>query len=223
MIKAVIFDKDGVLIETFDLHAKAHLIVLSELGIKAKTEDIAKRYGKLTSHILKEVTHEYGKDITDIAAQELANKKEEIYRKMAEKKLKLLPGVKKMLIYLRKKDYKIGLASSSSRESIEQLLRVAKIKKIFDATISGWEIKTGKPDPEIFLKCAERLKIEPEECVVVEDSIHGIEAAKRAGMKCIAVATGQHSKSELEKLKPDLLLDSLEEFDKILDFLNSSS
>jgi beta-phosphoglucomutase family hydrolase len=214
-MKAVIFDKDGVLSETFDLHAKAHLEVLAANGVKANVEDIAIRYGKLTSEILKEIMEEHGKLITKETSEKMAIEKDKIYMKLAENELRLLSGVKAMLEYLRNKNYKIGLASSSSPGSIEQLLRVTNIKEFFDATISGWEIKSGKPDPEIFLECAKRLNIEPKECVVVEDSIHGVEAAKRAGMKCIAVTTGQHKREELQKMKPDWVLNTLEEFNKI--------
>lgn len=214
-MKAVIFDKDGVLSETFNLHAKAHLKVLSDNNVKATIEDIAERYGKLTSVILREIMEKHGKPITKEISEKMAVEKDKIYMKLAEKEYKLLPGVKEILVYLKKKGYKIGLASSSSPGSIQQLLRVTNIKEFFDATISGWEIKKGKPNPDIFLECAKRLKIKPEECIVIEDSTHGVEAAKRAGMKCIAVTTGQHSRKELENMKPDWLLNTLEEFNRI--------
>jgi len=214
-MKAVIFDKDGVLSETFDIHAKAHLKVLADHDVKATKEDVAKKYGMLTSEILKEIMEDYGKKITEETAKKMAIEKDKIYLKLAEKELKLLPGVKEMLEYLKNKGYKIGLASSSSPGSIQQILRVTNIKKFFDATISGWDIKKGKPNPDIFLECAKKLKVKARECVVVEDSVYGIEAAKKAGMKCIAVATGQHTLEELQKMKPDWLLNTLEEFNNI--------
>jgi len=221
-MKAFIFDKDGVLVETFNLHFESYVKILSKIGIKIKKNDIAKRYGMKSVEIIKQIMKDKGKKITERQVKELADKKEKIYRKISGKKLKLLLGVKKLLIYLKKKKYKIGIASSASKESIDQLLRITKIKNYIDATISGFEVKFSKPDPEIFLKCAKRLKVKPEDCVVFEDSIYGIKAAKKAHMKCVAVVTGQHSKKELKKCKPNLLLDSLKEFDKILNFLNSS-
>jgi len=222
-MKAVIFDKDGVLVETFNLHFESYIKILSKIGVKIEKIDLIKSYGMKPPEIIKRMMEGKGRKITERLAKKLAEKKEEYYVKIAEKKLKLLPGVKKLLIYFKKKKYKIGLASSASKKGIEQLMKVTKIKKYFDATINGFEVKFSKPNPEIFLKCAKKLKVKPEECVVIEDSIHGIKAAKRANMKCIAVATGQHSKKELKKEKPDLLLDSLEEFNKILSFLDSSS
>jgi beta-phosphoglucomutase len=221
-MKAVIFDKDGVLVETFDFYFEGYKKVLSEIGIKIVKDDIAKRYGMKGPEIIKQIIKEKGKNITDVQTMELANKKDRIYKNLSEKKLKLLPGVKKLLTHLKKKNYKIGIASSASKEIIEQLIRIMKLNNYIDAIVDGLEVKFSKPNPEIFLKCAKKLRVKPKDCVVVEDSVHGVKAAKRAKMKCIAIATGQHSKTELKNCKPDLLLDSLEEFDKILSFLNSS-
>jgi len=214
-MKAIIFDKDGVLIETFDSYLQAYTKVLSKIGIKIKGNDIAKRYGIKGPEIIKQIAAENGKNITDEQAKELANEKDKLYLKFSEKKLKLLPGVKKLLIYLKKKKYKIGIASSASRETIEQMIRVTKIKNYINACVDGFEVKSSKPDPEIFLKCAKKLNVNPKDCVVVEDSVHGIEAAKRAGMKSLAVTTGQTSRKDLESLNPNWVLDSLEDFRKI--------
>jgi len=214
-MKAVIFDKDGVLIETFYLYYKAYKKVLSEIGINITKNDIAKRYGIKGPEIIKQIMNEKGKNITDKKVMELTKKKDRLYYKMAEKKLKLLPGVKKILTYLRNKNYKIGIASSASREIIEQLLRVTKIKKYIDASVSGLEVKFSKPNPEIFFECAKRLRVKPEECIVFEDSVHGIVAAKRARMKTIAITTGLTSREELQKMKPDWVLNTLEDFNKL--------
>ena len=222
-MKAVIFDKDGVLVETFNFYFEGYKKVLSEIGIKIVKDDIAKRYGIKGPEIIKQIVKEKGRNITDVQAMKLANKKDRIYKNLSEKKLKLLPGAKKLLTYLKKKNYKIGIASSASKEIIEQLIRTMKLTSYIDANVDGFEVKFSKPNPEIFLKCAKKLRVKPKDCIVVEDSVHGIKAAKRAKMKCIAVATGQHSKTELKKQKPNLLLDSLEEFNKILSFLDSSS
>jgi beta-phosphoglucomutase len=211
-MKAIIFDKDGVLIETFDSYLQAYTKVLSKIGIKIKGNDVAKRYGIKGPEIIKQIAAENGKNITDEQAKELANEKDKLYLKFSEKKMKLLPGVKKLLIYLKKKKYKIGIASSASRETIEQMIRVTKIKNYINTCVDGFEVKSSKPDPEIFLKCAEKLKVKPEDCIVIEDSIHGIEAAKRAGMKSLAVTTGQATRKDLEGLNPNWVLDSLEDF-----------
>ena len=214
-MRAVIFDKDGVLIETFDSYFQAYTKVLSKIGIKIIANDIAKRYGMKGPEIIKQIVNEKRKIITDEQVKELANEKDKLYMKISEKKLKLLPGVKKLLTYLKKKNYKIGIASSSSKEIIEKMIKVTKIENYIDAIVDGFEVKYSKPDPEIFLKCAEKLKVKLEDCIVIEDSIHGINAAKRAGMKTVVVTTGQHTREELKKMKPDWILNTLEEFNKI--------
>ena len=214
-MKAVIFDKDGVLVETFNLYFEAYLKTLSEIGIKITENDIAKRYGMKGPEIIKQILEEKGKNMTDERIEQLANKKDKIYIETSEKKLKLLPGAKKLLTYLKKKKYKIGIASSASREIIDQMMKVTKIEKFIDASVDGFEVKFSKPNPEIFLKCAKKLNVNPEDCVVIEDSVHGIKAAKGVGMKCIAVVTGQTTREELEKTQPDWILNTLEEFNKI--------
>ncbi len=214
-MKAIIFDKDGVLIETFDSYLQAYIKVLSKIGIKIIANDVAKRYGMKGPEIIKQIAQEKGKNITDEQIQELTREKDRLYKKFSEKNMKLLPGAKKLLTYLKNKNYKIGIASSSTKELIEHMMKVTKIENYIDATVDGFEVKFSKPDPEIFLKCAEKLEMEPENCIVIEDSIHGINAAKRAGMKCVAVATGQTTREELEKTKPDWILNTLEEFNKI--------
>ena len=214
-MRAVIFDKDGVLIETFDSYLQAYIKILSKIGIKIVENDIAKRYGMKGPEIIKQIVQEKGKNITDEQIQELTREKDRLYKKFSEKNMRLLPGVKELLIYLEKKNYKIGIASSSTKELIEHMMKVTKIENYVDAIVDGFEVKFSKPDPEIFLKCAEKLEVGPENCIVIEDSIHGINAAKRAGMKTVAVTTGQTTRKELEKMKPDWILNTLEDFNKI--------
>lgn len=214
-MKAFIFDKDGVLAETFDMHLAAFIKTFSDIGIKITKKDFIKRYGMKTHEIVKMMMKDKGRTITEEEAKKMAEKKENYYRELVEGKLKLLPGVREFLTYLKEKGYKIGVASSASLEGIQQLLKETKIENFFDATISGFDIKLSKPNPDIFLECAKKLNVNPKDCVVVEDSVHGIEAAKRAGMKSLAVTTGQTSRKDLESLNPNWVLDSLEDFRKI--------
>jgi beta-phosphoglucomutase len=214
-MKAFIFDKDGVLAETFEMHLEAFVKTFSEVEIKITRKDLIKRYGMKTHEIVKMMMGDKGRTITEEEAKKMAEKKENYYRELVEGKLKLLPGVKEFLTYLKEKGYKIGVASSASLESIQQLLRETKIENFFDAEVSGFDIKLSKPNPDIFLECAKKLNVNPKDCVVVEDSVHGIEAAKRAGMKSLAVTTGQTSRKDLESLDPNWILDSLEDFRKI--------
>ena len=114
---------------------------------------------------------------------------------------------------------KIALATMSNRRVIEKTLREKNVREYFDLIITIDEVEKPKPDPEAFIKCAEAMNCRPEKCVVVEDSIFGVIAARRAGMRCIAVPSGVYSKSDLEKEKPDLIIDSIKEKDKILAYI----
>ncbi|MBN1358878.1 HAD family hydrolase [Candidatus Bathyarchaeota archaeon] len=133
-------------------------------------------------------------------------------------KVKLLAGAQELLEALQGK-VKIGLASMNNRPVINQMLKTKNIQRFFDVAVTAEDITNSKPDPEIFLKCATKLEREPSKCAVVEDSIFGVEAAKTAKMCCIAVLTGVYSRKELEKAKPNLIVDSLREKREILNFV----
>jgi HAD superfamily hydrolase (TIGR01509 family) len=112
----------------------------------------------------------------------------------------------------------MGLASMNNRSVIIHLLKANDLEKYFDAVLTAESISHSKPDPEIFLKTASKLKASPEKCVVIEDSIFGVKAAKSANISCIAVLTGVYSKQELEREKPDLIVKTLKD-SQILPFI----
>jgi beta-phosphoglucomutase-like phosphatase (HAD superfamily) len=107
----------------------------------------------------------------------------------------------------------------NNRAVIDKLLIEKGVKAYFNVVVTVDEVLETKPNPEIFLKCAASLKCHPEACVVLEDSVFGVEAAKKAKMKCIALPTGAYAIQELETQKPDLIVDSLREKEKILGFI----
>jgi beta-phosphoglucomutase-like phosphatase (HAD superfamily) len=107
----------------------------------------------------------------------------------------------------------------NNRPIIEDLLSAMNISDCFEVTLTVEEVSKFKPDPEIFLKTASKLNCPPASCVVVEDSIFGVQAAKAAGMDCVAVLTGVYRREELEAANPDLIVDSLTEKQRILNFI----
>ena len=107
----------------------------------------------------------------------------------------------------------------NSREVINNLVEVLAVSKFFDVILTVDEVTKSKPDPEIFLKTAQKLRSAPNHCVVVEDSIFGVKAAKAAGMSCVAVTQGAYNKLELNEAKPDLVVSSLQEKEVILKFI----
>jgi HAD superfamily hydrolase (TIGR01509 family) len=120
-----------------------------------------------------------------------------------------LPGAIELLETLRQHKIKVGLASMNSRVVIDALIDAKGLGEYFQTVITANEVKHAKPHPEIFLKCAQQLASLPTKCLVIEDSVFGVKAAKAAGMSCIAVTTGVYSKKELKQETPDITVTSL--------------
>jgi HAD superfamily hydrolase (TIGR01509 family) len=114
---------------------------------------------------------------------------------------------------------KMGLASMNNRKVIDFLLKALDVDKFFSVVVTGDDVNKSKPDPEIFLKTAQKLGSKPEACVVLEDSIFGVKAAKAGNMGCVAVAQGAYSVAELGKANPDLIVNSLQEKEQIVKFI----
>ena len=168
MYDAVIFDWDGTLADTKDIVVTSFQTVLKQIGCNVADEFIERLIDKLVKRKI------------DIAVG-LADK------------VKLLDGAPELLESLDGQ-VKIALASMNNRRIIEKMLEITPIKRCFEVIITAEEVDKPKPDPEIFLKCASELASKPRRCVVLEDSVFGVEAAKAARMECIAVSTGAYSK-----------------------------
>ena len=204
MIKAVIFDMDGVLVDTEKYHEMAYKAVVRKFGVNLTEKEIIMFKGVTALENIQYIFKKY--EIKKDAAK-YALLKDKVYRSYL-KNLKALPGVSDLLKKMKKQKIKLALASSGSRLNVEYILRKIKAKKYFDVIINGEQVKKGKPNPEIFLKAAKKLKVKPKECVVVEDAVNGVKAAKRAGMFCIGIAT-TFSKNKLKEA--DLIINSLNE------------
>ncbi len=143
---------------------------------------------------------------------ELGDKKEELYREAAGRGVKLVAGARALLEGLERAGFRQAIGSSAPRKNLELILRLTATEQFFPVIVSMEDIERGKPDPQVFQVAAERLKMPATRCVVVEDAVAGVEAAKAGGMKCIAVRfAGQHSGSALAKAGADLVVASLEE------------
>ncbi|MBI2575073.1 HAD family phosphatase [Candidatus Woesearchaeota archaeon] len=208
MIKAVIYDLDDVIVNSHPLHAQAFDIFLKEHGhsFSQISEEMSKRFiGMRTSDITKELINYFGLKTSFKKAYE---RRTEIFLELAEKKLELLPGVMHSLESLRGK-YRLAIASSGARKYIELVVSKFRLEKYFGTIVSGDDVSKGKPDPEAYLAAASRLGLKPSECAVLEDATIGIEAAKRAGCKCIAIRNPNTPAQDLSKA--DIILDSLQE------------
>ena len=207
MFEAAIFDWDGTLADTRHPIVVSFHRTLKEVGLDVSTEYIERRIGIGASDTFREILRSQGRPVDEALVKQLVARKSEVQVEMAEE-VKLFPGAEELLASLQGKLH-VALASMNNRTVISHLLKVKGLESCFEYVMTGDLVAHSKPDPEIFLKTAEALKVAPGRCVVFEDSIFGVKAAKAGGMSCIAVTTGVYSREELEKEKPDLIVKSL--------------
>lgn len=202
---AVLWDMDGVLVDTEPFHWEAWRKLSREAGFHMSYEDFRRTFGWRNKEILRELI---GPDISEQRAAELGDRKEELYRDAVRGNVKPLPGAMGLLRKLHEAGFRQAVASSAPRANIELILEELGIEGHFDAVLCDRDVERGKPDPQIFLRAAERLGVAPSHCLVIEDAVMGVRAAKRAGMACLAVATTHPPESLREA---DWVVDSLEE------------
>lgn len=206
MIEAVLFDMDGVLVDSEELIFLAAKQMFAEHDIKVTRDDFKPFIGTGEDSYLGNVAKKYGYEM-DVARDKARTYR--IYEQLAPGRLELLPGVNDFINRCKKRQLKLAVATSADLEKMNVNLQVTRLKSgIFDATVNGLEVNNKKPHPEIYLKAAEKLLVKPSACLVVEDAVSGVEAAKAAGAKCLAVAT---SFSRDDLLKADWIVENLTE------------
>ncbi len=184
---AFIFDMDGTLVDNMDVHMRVWIELLDEFGIHVTPEEYHRHaMGKTNRQILRQLV---GGHLTEEDISSYAEKKESAYRKKYGPHIKPMGGLIDFLNGCRLLDIPLALATSAPRPNIKFVLGRLGIESHFRVIVGAEEIERGKPDPEMFLIAAERLGIEPMGCLVFEDSLFGIEAAHRAGMRSVAITT----------------------------------
>ncbi len=195
MIKGVLFDMDGVLVDSEEYIAKAAVEMFRREGLLVKEVDFIPFVGKGEDRYLGGVAEKYDFPINIVEAKK---KTYRIYGELVDGRISPLPGVLDFIDKARAKGLKLAVATSADRIKMEINLRNIGIPKdVFDATVNGLEIPRKKPYPDVFVKAAEKVGLKPKECLVVEDAVSGVEAAKRAGSKCLALTTS-FSREELD-------------------------
>ncbi len=207
MFKAAIFDWDGTLADTKKAILTSFQKALKEINLEVPNRYIERRIGIGASDTFREILCTANRRVDEKVVKQLVESKSKVQIQLADE-VKLFEGATELLELLVGK-VKVGLASMNNRPVIMHLLQLNHIADCFDVVLTVEAVSHSKPDPEIFLKTAEQLKVKPDRCVVFEDSIFGVKAAKTAGMSCVAVATGVYSMEELKVEKPDLIVKSL--------------
>jgi beta-phosphoglucomutase len=207
--KAAIWDVDGTLVDTAELHFQAWQAVCREQGRDFGRADFAATFGQRNPEIIRQL---FGDRFNTEEIAALGDRKEVLYRSAAGKGVDLLPGVRALVEDLHRDGFVQAIGSSAPHANLELILRLTGIAGFFAVVVGSEDTQRGKPDPQVFLTAAQRLGVPTERCVVFEDAVAGVQAARAGGMKCVAVrCVGHHSKDSLRQAGADMVAETLEQ------------
>jgi len=212
-IKYIIFDMDGVLINSEPVTSKAARCALSEIGIDAAPDAFKAYIGAGEDKFITEICK---KKNMESKIPDAMVRMYELFNSYVFESLEVFPNVHKLLASLKDKGFHMAIASSSAADKVKISLEAAKIPEdYFDIIITGSDVTQKKPSPEIYFTTMDELDADPEECIIIEDALNGIRAAKASDAFCFAVTTS-FSKDDIQKESPDFIADDIIE---ILDIL----
>ena len=204
LTRGVLWDLDGTLVDSGDYHWRSWRDTMRGEGVELSYQQFLDSFGQKNDRILSTWM---GAAATEDVIRRIGDAKEALYREFAiAEGLAALPGAAAWVERLHAAGWKQAIASSAPKENVRVMLDVLKLDHYFDAIVSAEDVTAGKPDPQVFLAAAAKLHTPPASCVVVEDAAAGIEAAKRAGMKCVGVSTSS-------VLPADVFVKSLDDLD----------
>jgi beta-phosphoglucomutase len=201
--RAVIFDMDGVLVDSYSAHFQAWQRLAAKHGLEMTEAQFAATFGRTGREIILDL---WGRRISPDQAAALDAEKETYYRQVLQEHFPEMPGASRLLEELHQAGFALAVGSSGPSENVDLVVRRLAGGRLFDATVNGMEVGAGKPDPAIFLLAARKLGVTPAHCAVIEDAPSGVQAGLRAGMAVIAV-TGTAAREKL--LEADMVVDSL--------------
>ena len=196
---------DGTIVNSLSFHKLAWIETFAKRGRNFTDDDFKWANARKNEEI---IPHLLGQDMSLEEVNLIANEKEATFRRLVKDSIKPLPGVVELIKLMAAAQFQLAIVSSTPKENIELITETLGIKKYFSLFINGDDVKEGKPSPQGFLLAAKKLGVEPKNCVVIEDAVVGVRAAKRAGMYCIAIANTYPKKDITEA---DIVVNSLEE------------
>jgi beta-phosphoglucomutase len=202
---AVIFDVDGVLVDSYDAHFQSWRQLAGQIGQQMTRGQFADTFGRTSRDIIGELWPEAGYTAGEIA--ELDDRKEAMYREIVASRFPAMHGAAELISALAGAGFALAVGSSGPPENVQVVLRHVDPRGLIKERVTGIDVTRGKPHPQVFLLAAERLGVEPEECVVIEDAPAGIQAAHAAGMAAVALVSTGRTREELAAA--ELVLESL--------------
>lgn len=204
----ILWDVDGTLVDTATLHYAAWERLAHDLNRPFTQADFASTFGRRNPEIIRQLFGEHH-DETSIA--DLGFQKEEYYRASARAGVEPLPGVRELLKSLHEAGFRQAIGSSAPRQNLELIMELTGLTAYFEAMVGMEDTERGKPDPQVFLVAAAKLGLPPTHCLVMEDAVAGVQAAKAGNMACIAVSfVGHHSDQSLQAAGADLVVKTLQ-------------
>ncbi|QDU95613.1 HAD family hydrolase [Lignipirellula cremea] len=204
-LQAVIFDVDGVLIDSYHAHFESWRIVAAEHGMVMTPEDFHATFGRTSRETVRAAWPE--RSFSDEQVRQLDEEKEAVYRKLLAENFPAMPGAVALIADLAATGVGLAVGSSGPPPNVRLTLDLLGCKEQFQVVVTGADVTRGKPDPEVFLTAAQRLGLSPADCLVIEDAAAGIKAAQSAGMKAVGLVSTGHTRQELAAA--DLLVDQL--------------
>ena len=206
-----IFDWDGVVVDSSKIHEKSWEVLARENGLALPPDHFVLGFGKRNQVIIPEIL-QWTKDPSTIELW--SSRKESIYRSIAHKDgIPIVSGIKTLLLNLQEKQIPCVVGTSTERENVLLAFRQHDLESFFHGIVSSEDVTRGKPDPEVFLKATQAIGQQPVNCVVFEDSLHGIEAALAGGMKPVGITT-TNSRQSLLQAGAEIVIDEMSELDE---------
>ncbi|MEE0864003.1 MAG: HAD family phosphatase [Alistipes sp.] len=203
MLKGLLFDMDGVLVNNLDIHRQAFAEFFRRYGVERTFDELNRHFGRGNDDIMGELMP--AEIVARVGIRELGNQKEAIYREIYAPTITPQAGLIEFLEEAEREGLVSAVGSSGFMANVDFVLDKCAIRRFFAATVAGDQVTRCKPDPEIYLTAAAKLGLKADECIVFEDAEAGIEAGKRAGMRVVALAT-TFDRAFLERTDADLII-----------------
>ena len=213
-VHAVILDMDGVITNTMPDHFRSWKVILHKIGISVTHYDVYCREGQPGIHSVRELTAQYGKLLANGQARKILREKEIYFKKIV--RLRFIPGVRTFLKQLHKNNFRLALVTGTSYHEMCQILP-ASSRRLFSVIVTGSDVRHGKPHPEPYLLSLKKLGLKAADAVVIENAPFGIQSAKRAGLRCLALETSLPRKYLKEA---DVVFGSIKELSDRVCFYN---